>query len=201
MRRLCGQVGETMELFQSIVKNGYMSQAPIDKLFESGRAAFKFDGAWEVNTVYTSYPNLNLGVAPYIVSDDWDGGRYAPTGSWAFAASTGAEDIQAATELVKYMSGVESGIQMWEQTKSFPSTYQAFEQIDVFQTDENYRALYEQLSQYGHPRPKTPVYPQVSTSFQQALESIALSSKDAQTELDKAVERIDAKLERYTRAS
>lgn len=192
---------ETMELFQSIVQNGYMSQAPIDKLFESGRAAFKFDGAWEVNTVYTSYPNLNLGVAPYIVSDDWDGGRYAPTGSWAFAASTGAEDIQAATELVKYMSGVESGIQMWEQTKSFPSTYQAFEQIDVFQTDENYRALYEQLSQYGHPRPKTPVYPQVSTSFQQALESIALSSKDAQTELDKAVERIDAKLERYTRAS
>lgn len=192
---------ETMELFQSIVQNGYMSQAPIDKLFESERAAFKFDGAWEVNTVYTSYPNLNLGVAPYIVSDDWDGGRYAPTGSWAFAASTGAEDIQAATELVKYMSGVESGIQMWEQTKSFPSTYQAFEQIDVFQTDENYRALYEQLSQYGHPRPKTPVYPQVSTSFQQALESIALSGKDAQTELDKAVERIDAKLERYTRAS
>lgn len=192
---------EAMQLFRSIVQNGYMSQAPIDKLFESGRAAFKFDGAWEVNTVYTSYPDLNLGVAPYIVSDDWDGGRYTPTGSWAFAASTGAEDIEAATELVKYMSGVESGVQMWEQTKSFPSTYQAFEQIDVFRTDENYRALYEQLSQYGHPRPKTPVYPQVSTSFQQALESIALSGKDAQTELDKAVERIDAKLERYTRAS
>lgn len=192
---------EAMQMFRSIVQNGYMSQAPIDKLFESGRAAFKFDGAWEVNTVYTSYPDLNLGVAPYIVSDDWDGGRYTPTGSWAFAASTGAEDIEAATELVKYMSGVESGVQMWEQTKSFPSTYQAFEQIDVFRTDENYRALYEQLSQYGHPRPKTPVYPQVSTSFQQALESIALSGKDAQTELDKAVERIDAKLERYTRAS
>lgn len=192
---------ETMQLFRSIVQNGYMSPAPIDKLFESGRAAFKFDGAWEVNTVYTSYPDLNLGVAPYIVSDDWDGGRYTPTGSWAFAASTDAEDIEAATELVKYMSGVESGVQMWEQTKSFPSTYQAFEQIDVFRTDENYRALYEQLSQYGHPRPKTPVYPQVSTSFQQALESIALSGKDAQTELDKAVERIDAKLERYTRAS
>ncbi len=192
---------EAMQMFRSIVQNGYMSQAPIDKLFESGRAAFKFDGAWEVNTVYTSYPDLNLGVAPYIVSDNWDGGRYTPTGSWAFAASTGAEDIEAATELVKYMSGVQSGVQMWEQTKSFPSTYQAFEQIDVFRTDENYRALYEQLSQYGHPRPKTPVYPQVSTSFQQALESIALSGKDAQTELDKAVERIDAKLERYTRAS
>ena len=69
----------------------------------------------------------------------------------------------------------------------------------IFQTDENYNALYLQLSEYGHPRPKTPVYPQVSTSFQQVLESAALGGKDAKTELDKSVERINAKLERYIR--
>ena len=56
-----------------------------------------------------------------------------------------------------------------------------------------------QLSNYGHPRPKTPVYPQVSTSFQEVLESVALGGKDVQQELDKAVERINSKLERYTR--
>ena len=176
-----------------------MSEAPIDHLFESGRAAFKFDGAWEVNTVYTSYPDINLGVAPYIVSDDWDGEAYTPTGSWAFAASTETKDIKGATELVKWMSGVDSGIRIWDMTKNFPSTYEAFENIDVFQTDENYSALYNQLSNYGHPRPKTPVYPQVSTSFQEVLESVALSGKDVNKELDKAVERIDQKLERYTR--
>lgn len=44
-----------------------MSKVPIDHLFESGRAAFKFDGAWEVNTIYTSYPDVNLGVASYMV--------------------------------------------------------------------------------------------------------------------------------------
>ena len=85
----------------------------------------------------------------------------------------------------------------------FPGIYQfrygAFENIDVFQTDENYSALYNQLSNYGHPRPKTPVYPQVSTSFQEVLESVALGGKDTDAELDKAVERINAKLERYTR--
>ena len=68
------QTAEAMEYFRSVVENGYMSEAPIDHLFESGRAAFKFDGAWEVNTVYNSYPDLDLGVAPYVVSDDWDGG-------------------------------------------------------------------------------------------------------------------------------
>lgn len=97
------------------------------------------------------------------------------------------------------MSGVESGVRIWELSKTFPSTYEAFEQIDVFQTDENYHMLYEQLKEYGHPRPKTPVYPQVSASFQQALESIALSGQDARETLNKSVERINAKLERYTR--
>ena len=193
------QTKAAMEYFRTIVENEYMSEAPIDHLFESGRAVFKFDGAWEVNTIYTSYPDINLGVAPYIVSDDWDGEAYTPTGSWAFAASSETKDIEGATELVKWMSGVESGIRIWDMTKNFPSTYEAFENIDVFQTDENYSALYNQLSTYGHPRPKTPVYPQVSTSFQEVLESVALSGKDADAELDKAVERIDQKLERYTR--
>ena len=185
-----------MEYFRTIVERGYMSQAPIDKLFESGRAAFKFDGAWEVNT---SYPDIDLGVAPYVVGDNWKGERYTPTGSWAFAASSGTKNIEGATELVKWMSGVESGIRIWEMSKTFPSTYEAFANIEVFQTDENYKALYDQLSSYGHPRPKTPVYPQVSTSFQEVLESAALGGKDAQAEMDKSVERINAKLERYTR--
>lgn len=190
---------EVMNYFHQIVENKYMSEAPIENLFESGRAAFKFDGAWEVNTIYENYPDVNLGVAPYVVGDDWDGERYTPTGSWAFAASSETDNIEGATELVKWMSGVESGVRIWNEAKSLPSTYKAFEQIDIFQTDENYNALYQQLSKYGHPRPKTPVYPQVSTSFQQALESVGLGGKDAQAELDKSVERINAKLERYTR--
>ena len=44
---------ETMKYFRGLVDNGYMSSVPIQNLFESGRAAFKFDGAWEVNTIYT----------------------------------------------------------------------------------------------------------------------------------------------------
>lgn len=189
---------ETLEYFKTILDNGYMSAVPIDKLFESGRAAFKFDGAWEVNTIYTSYPDVELGVAPYIVGDNWNGERYTPTGSWAFAATSKTEKIEGATELVKWMSGAESGSMLCKKTKSLPSTYKAFEENDIFETDENYKALYNQLSKYGHPRPKTPVYPQVSTSFQQTLENCVLSGLDIQSELDKSVERINAKLKRYT---
>ena len=188
----------TVEYFKTILDNGYMSAVPVDKLFESGRAAFKFDGAWEVNTIYTSYPDVELGVAPYIVGDSWNGERYTPTGSWAFAATSKTEKIEGATELVKWMSGAESGSMLSQKTNSLPSTYKAFEENDIFETDENYKALYNQLSKYGHPRPKTPVYPQVSTSFQQTLENCVLSGLDIQSQLDKSVERINAKLKRYT---
>lgn len=190
---------ETMQYFRTLAENGYMSSVPIQNLFESGRAAFKFDGAWEVNTIYTSYPDIELGVAPYIVGDEWDGGRYTPTGSWVYAVSSGATDVEGATELVKWMSGVESGLKLYENTKSMPSTYAAYEQISAFTEDENYKALYEQLRDFGHPRPKTPAYPQLSSSFQQSLENIAVSGMDAKEQLDKSEERISAKLERYTR--
>lgn len=189
---------ETIEYFKTILEKGYMSKVPVDNLFESGRAAFKFDGAWEVNTIYNSYPDVQLGVAPYVVGDGFSGERYTPTGSWAYAASSKTDNIEGATELVKWMSGVESGTMLWEKAKCFPSTYEAFESIDIFQTDENYKALYNQLSNYGHPRPKTPVYPQVSASFQQVLENCVLSGADPQTELDKSIERINDKLKRYT---
>ncbi len=188
---------ETIEYFKTLLDKGYMSKVPVENLFESGRAAFKFDGAWEVNNIYNSYPDFQLGVAPYVVGDRWDKGRYTPTGSWAYAASTKTENIEGATELVKWMSGVESGTLLWEKAKCFPSTYQAFESIDIFRTDENYRALYNQLSSYGHPRPKTPVYPQVSTSFQQVMENCVLTGEEPEAELDKAIERINAKLKRY----
>lgn len=188
---------ETISYFKKLLDRGYLSKVPVENLFESGRAAFKFDGAWEVNNVYSSYPDISLGVAPYVTGDGWDGGRYTPTGSWAYAASAKTEHIEGATELVKWMSGVESGKKLWEQAKCFPSTYQAFESIDVFRTDENYRALYNQLSNYGHPRPKTPVYPQVSTSFQQVMENCVLTGEEPEQELNKAIERINAKLKRY----
>ena len=121
------------QYFRGLVENKYMSATPIENLFESGRAAFKFDGAWEVNTIYQSYSDIDLGVAPYIVSDNWDGGRYTPTGSWAYAATTKTEHIEAATELVKWMSGVDSGVLLYENTKSMPSTYAAYDQITTFE--------------------------------------------------------------------
>ena len=62
---------------------------------------------------------------------------------------------------------------------------------------KNYKALYYQLSTYGHPRPKSPVYPQISTSFQQAVEGVLLNDETPKDSLYKTMRRIEDRLLRY----
>ena len=168
----------------------------IDNLFELERAAFKFDGAWLPSNIENSYPDFNLGVAPYPVGNDWDGERYTPTGSWAYAVTKSSENVEAATTVVKWMSGVESGVILSELTASMPSTYDAYDRLSLFD-NEIYEYLRNQLINYGHPRPKTPAYPQVSEQYQRMLEDVVLNDKDEQETVEDAIERINAKLKRY----
>lgn len=190
-------VYEAVDYFKSLLNAEYFPQTKIDNLFELGRAAFKFDGAWLPNTIATSYDNINLGIAPYPVGEDWNGERYTPTGSWAFAVSGDCQNVEAATLAVQWMSGVESSILMSDVTNSLPSTYAGFEGATQFKENEIYKYLQQQLITYGHPRPKTPVYPQVSSQYQRILEDIVLGDKDPQETINDAVKRMETKLKRY----
>ena len=60
-----------------------------------------------------------------------------------------------------------------------------------------FKQLYEQLKTYGHPRPKSPAYPQISTSFQQAVEGVLLNDETPEEALYKAMRRIEDRLLRY----
>ena len=190
---------EVFQYFRGLVENKYMSATPIENLFESGRqrSSLTVHGKSTRSIRATATSTLALHrILSVITGTAADIRRLVP-GHMLPLQKT--EHIEAATELVKWMSGVDSGVLLYEKTKSMPSTYAAYDQITTFEEDENYKALYEQLRDYGHPRPKTPVYPQVSTSFQQVLEDVGLSGKNATNEMDKSVERINAKLKRYTR--
>lgn len=186
----------TLNYFKKLLDNNMFSRTKIDNLFELGRSAFKFDGAWLPTNIKNSYPDFNLGIAPYPVGNDWSGQKYTPTGSWAYAVSKSCTNVDAATEAVKWLSGVESGIILSELTGNMPSTYEAYEQLELFD-NEIYAYLKKQLITYGHPRPKTPAYPQVSEQYQRALEDIVVNNKDDKETIKYSIERINAKLKRY----
>ena len=188
---------ETLRYFKQLTDKGYIPKYTINDLFVKGRSAFKFDGAWGISTIRTSYPEINLGIAPYPVGNDWSGEKYTPTGSWTFAATTSCEDIEGASEVIKYMTNTESGIDMYQLTGNLPSTYEAYEKIEAFQNDELLKTAYTQLVNYGHPRPKSPVYPQISTSYQKAIEGVLLNGETPEESLYKTMRRIEDKLLRY----
>lgn len=188
---------QALNYFKELIDKEYVAKVSIDNLFETGRAAFLFDGAWAVNNIETNYPNLNLGIAPYPVGEDWNGEKYTPTGGWAYAVTKNSNKVEAATEVVKYMSGVESGVSIYENTGSLPSTYAAYEQLSDFKADGLFKQLYDQLVIYGHPRPKSPAYPQISTSFQQAIEGVLLNDEKSEDALFKSMRRIEDRLIRY----
>lgn len=188
---------ETLTYFKQLTDKGYIPKYTINDLFVKGRAAFKFDGAWGISTIRTNYPEINLGIAPYPVGDDWNGEKYTPTGSWTFAATTACEDIEGASEVIKYMTNTESGIDMYNLTGNLPSTYEAYEKIEAFKNDELLKTAYTQLVNYEHPRPKSPVYPQISTSYQQAIEGVLLNGETPEESLYKTMRRIEDKLLRY----
>ncbi len=188
---------ETLNYFKQLTENGYIPKYAIEDLFVSGRSAFKFDGLWSINNIRKSYPDFNLGIAPYPVSSDWDGGKYTPTGSWTFAATTACENIEAATEAIKFLTNSDSGVDMYKLTGNLPSTYEAYEKLDDFKEDELFSSAYHQLVKYGHPRPKSSVYPQISISFRQAIEGMLLNDEDADEALYKGMRRIEDRLLRY----
>ena len=188
---------QALNYFKELIDKEYVAKVSIDNLFETGRAAFLFDGAWAVNNIETNYPNLNLGIAPYPVGEDWNGEKYTPTGGWAYAVTKNSNKVEAATEVVKYMSGVESGVSIYENTGSLPSTYAAYEQLSDFKDDGLFKQLYDQLVIYGRPRSKSSAYPQISTSFQQAIEGVLLNDEKSEDALFKSMRRIEDRLIRY----
>lgn len=188
---------ETISYFKEITDKGYIPKYTISDLFEKGRAAFKFDGAWAITNIRNNYPDFNLGIAPYPVGNDWNGEKYTPTGGWAFATTTSCKNPEAAKEAIKVLTNAESGIDMYNLTGNLPSTFEAYENIDAFKTDELFKTAYYQLVNYGHPRPKSPAYPQISTSYQQAIEGVLLNDETPEESLYKTMRRIEDKLIRY----
>ncbi|OPF52439.1 ABC transporter substrate-binding protein [Clostridium baratii] len=188
---------QTISYFKELTDKGYIPKYTISDLFVKGRAAFRFDGAWGITNIRNSYPDINLGIAPYPVGNNWTGQKYTPTGGWAFAATTSCKNIEAATEAIKVLSNSESGIDMYNLTGNLPSTFKAYENIDAFKNDELFKTAYSQLVKYGHPRPKSPVYPQISTSYQQAIEGVLLNNETPEEALYKTMRRIEDKLIRY----
>ncbi|ADD03334.1 extracellular solute-binding protein family 1 [Thermoanaerobacter italicus Ab9] len=186
---------EALSFIQKLVKEGLVSATPEDKSFHIGKSAMLLNGAWTIPDLEKNYKDLDWDVMPYPVSPKTKE-LHVPTGSWAFAVTSNAKNVEAAAKVVEWMTNKESNIAIHNAIGMLPSRKSAIKEIDDFKKEGPYKVLMDQVLKGGHPRPRSVIYPIISRSFEEAIEAI-IYGEDVQKTLTNKMEQIEREAKRY----
>jgi len=180
-----------MEMIQGWFKKGYANaHAATDDCFTSGACALAWVGHWTANDhIQAVGDDLMLLPMP-----DFGTGPKTGMGSWNWGITSACKHPEAAAKVLKFLLEPENIKIMTDANGAIPA------RISVFEADKRFAPgglLYTFVAQlkagWGVPRPITAAYPTITTAFSTAFRNIA-DGADVQTELDKAVDKIDADL-------
>lgn len=142
--------------------------------------------------------------------DDWgatyyprneEGGKYeVPCGGWTLGMTKDCKKEKriAACEFIKFITSKDSCRSFAEQTTSPPARKSLFDEMEIYQTDENFKRMKEQILAAATPRVKTVGYAEFSPLFATAIkEIINTKSTNVKTKLDGTAATVDKKLKIY----
>jgi len=179
--------------FQTLFEKGYANPQPAgdDDFYGRKIAALSWVGHWMWQPHHEGLgDDLILLPAPQL------GDRAATgTGSWCWGITSQSEHPDAAWKFLEYLMQPDQILRMSNANGAVPARISAFEQSELYSEDGPLRIFVEQLqSDVGVARPMTPAYPTITNAFAQAVQNI-INGADVQSELDKAVQKIDQDIE------
>ena len=175
---------QAVQFIQDLVKEGYTTVSPVEKGFETGQYPMVLSGSWTIADLQTNYKDIDFGILPYPVSNKTKK-LVSPSGSWQLAVTTKSNKKDAAAEFVKFATNTESSEILSLGNSVLPIRKSTIENIKD-KVSEPMRFLMEQNAATAHARPVVVAYPQVSRSFQQAMQDISYyeENPDVQKVLD-----------------
>lgn len=175
---------QAVQFIQDLVKEGYTTVSPVEKGFETGQYPMVLSGSWIIADLQTNYKDIDFGILPYPVSNKTKK-LVSPSGSWQLAVTTKSNKKDAAAEFVKFATNTESSEILSLGNSVLPIRKSTIENIKD-KVSEPMRFLMEQNAATAHARPVVVAYPQVSRSFQQAMQDISYyeENPDVQKVLD-----------------
>jgi len=185
---------EALAFMKKLVDEGVTSVTPEEANFQLGLSAFLLNGAWMIPDFENNYPELNWGVMPYPVSPNTNE-LHVPTGSWQFAASAQSEYPKEAAMLVEWMTNTDSTVAISNAIGMPPSRLSAIPLLPQYNEGPR-KVLMDQLTQGGHARPVSVIYPVVSRSFEEAIDQV-IYGEEPQEVLDSKITVIDREAQRY----
>ncbi|MGO4548518.1 sugar ABC transporter substrate-binding protein [Paenibacillus sp. 2TAB23] len=182
---------------QSMINEGLSAAVPEDNAFEVGIYPMSLSSAWTIPLMKYSYVDTvpHWGVLPYPVGES--GKLHVPTGSWAFGVSESTKHPEEAAKLAEWMTNKESTIMVTNATGLLPAKTSAYAEVSKYKEGPD-KLFMDQLIAGGHPRPNVFAYPELTFSFQQAIDRI-VNGKDVGETLDQLTKQLEVKLERHKR--
>lgn len=186
-----------LSYLQELVQSGISTTTPEENAFEVGTYPMSLSSSWTVPILNVTYKDQvpNWGVLPYPVGDSGD--LFAPTGSWAFVGAQTTKNPAAVATLVEWMTNDESTTLVTEATGLLPARTSVLEENTKY-AEGPYQVMAEQLLVGGKNRPKSVGYPEVTFSFQQAVDRIT-NGQDVLETVTQLATQLDVKLERHKR--
>ena len=184
---------QAMEWFQSLFQDGYAIAQPAgdDDFYTKKITALSWVGHWMWGP-HSEGLGDDLVVIPMPKL-----GEKAVTGmgSWNWGITSSCEHPDAAWAFLNYLIEPDQILRMTNANGAVPARVSAIDQSELY-TEGGPLNIFVQQLQGGVavPRPATAAYPVITSAFSDAVNNI-VSGADVQSELDKAVEKIDQDIE------
>ena len=176
-----------VDYYQSLFTERLAPRKPVDDLaFPSGRAVFHFTGSWSAADYRQRFGD-DLLVMPV---PDFGAGPKIGAGSWQWAISSACAHPQAAREFIEHLVSTDEIVAFSDATGLMPTSAAAADRSQHYRVGAFGRTFFDFARIYAVPRPATPTYPLISSSFERALQEVR-EGADAAQALDRAVEAIE----------
>ena len=156
------------------------------RLFIAETVSMYQAGQFDVNSIKTENPNIDIGVMlmPHPEGKD----TAAVLGGWSFVVPSDAKNPDEAKVLVGFLSEAENQGFL---TDTFPARVSAME---LPRFDDPILQVYKQMLPFGRPAPAHPSWVQITQAYFDGIQRILLGDEDVQTAMDGAAEEIEALL-------
>lgn len=161
---------KTMSFIQDMVKNGYTTNTPVDKGFQTGKYPMYLSGSWTIQELDSSYKNIDYGIMPYPTSPDTHQ-LVSPSGSWQYAMSATTKKTAAAGALIHFLTTTQSLAQVDLDNSVLPPAKSVIAYMKG-KVSPQMQFLIDQNAKTAHPRPILPKYPQFSKTFQDTISDV-----------------------------
>lgn len=179
-----------LETFQRWVQDGLIDRdAADDSNFLEKRAPISWVGHW----MYAPYKEAAGDDLVLLPLPDFGNGSRTGMGSWAWGLGNSEGDPDAAMAVIEYFTSDDVILSITEVNGAIPATTTAIEKSDLHSEGGELRLFVEQLQaapEAAHPRPVTPAYPTITSTFTSTLDDI-IQGAPVEQSLDEATTTID----------